>query len=108
MKQCPICHGTGKVLEDSQEYEFITRDPATNRCLYCDGKGLVGARKKLPEATIAPAAKPRREPNPAPPAQEASEKKRKAGRIEAVTASLTLTGPAAAIIEMIRSMGGEA
>jgi DnaJ-class molecular chaperone len=93
MKQCPICQGTGKVLEDSQEYEFLTRDPATNRCLHCDGKGLVGARKKLPA----------RSPKKGLSTNYTDEHKFKAGL---VMATLTLTGPAEHIIEMIRKMGG--
>lgn len=45
---CPVCAGTGKIKEDTNEYEFITRDPQTSRCLVCSGKGWVGTRTKLP------------------------------------------------------------
>lgn len=46
---CPICAGTGKITEDSQEYEFQTRDPHTQTCLTCSGTGEVAPRKKLPD-----------------------------------------------------------
>ena len=46
---CPICAGTGKITEDSQEYEFQTRDPHTQTCLTCSGTGMVPPRKKLPD-----------------------------------------------------------
>lgn len=46
--KCPICGGRGFLTENSQEYEFITRDPLTSVCLTCCGRGKVGAQKKLP------------------------------------------------------------
>lgn len=46
--KCPICGGRGFLTENSQEYEFITRDPLTSVCLTCCGRGKVGAHKKLP------------------------------------------------------------
>lgn len=46
---CPICAGKGKITEDSQEYEFQTRDPHTQTCLTCSGSGLVAPRKRLPD-----------------------------------------------------------
>ncbi len=46
---CPICAGKGKITEDSQEYEFQTRDPHTQTCLTCSGTGEVAPRKKLPD-----------------------------------------------------------
>ncbi len=46
---CPICHGTGKLHEDSEEYEFQTRDPHSGTCLTCSGTGEVGIRQKLPD-----------------------------------------------------------
>lgn len=46
---CPICAGTGKITEDSQEYEFQTRDPHSETCLTCSGSGLVAPRKRLPD-----------------------------------------------------------
>ena len=39
---CPVCAGTGKIKEDTNEYEFITRDPQTSRCLVCSGLCFVG------------------------------------------------------------------
>ncbi|MCB5262564.1 MAG: hypothetical protein LHW64_06790 [Candidatus Cloacimonetes bacterium] len=45
---CPVCAGAGKIKEDTNEYEFLTRDPQTSRCLVCSGKGWVGTRTKLP------------------------------------------------------------
>lgn len=47
--KCPICHGTGKVHENSDEYNYETRDPRTDRCLICNGSGIIHARKKLPD-----------------------------------------------------------
>jgi len=46
---CPICQGTGRITEDSNEYEFQTRDPHTQTCLTCSGTGLVAPRKRLPD-----------------------------------------------------------
>lgn len=46
---CPICQGSGYIKEDSQEYEFQTRDPHTQTCLTCSGTGLVAPRKRLPD-----------------------------------------------------------
>jgi DnaJ-class molecular chaperone len=46
---CPICAGTGKLYEDSAEYEFQTRDPHSETCLTCSGTGEVGIRQKLPD-----------------------------------------------------------
>lgn len=46
---CPICAGTGKITEDSNEYEFQTRDPHTQTCLTCSGTGEVAPRRKLPD-----------------------------------------------------------
>lgn len=46
LTECPICHGSGRVTE-SLDYEFVTRDPETSRCLICDGSGHVHPGKKL-------------------------------------------------------------
>ena len=46
---CPICAGTGKITEDTNEYEFQTRDPHTQTCLTCSGTGEVAPRKRLPD-----------------------------------------------------------
>ncbi|MDP3115071.1 MAG: hypothetical protein Q8M98_09920 [Candidatus Cloacimonadaceae bacterium] len=48
MKLCPVCNGKGTITEDTKIYEFITRDPQTNRCLFCNGKGFIGKRKNPP------------------------------------------------------------
>ncbi len=50
---CPICKGSGKIHEDSVEYEFISRDAITKRCLYCDGSGMIAPRVKLPDGRFA-------------------------------------------------------
>jgi len=47
--KCPICHGSGTVTENTEEYQFETRDPITSRCLVCDGSGYISPRKKLPD-----------------------------------------------------------
>lgn len=36
---CPVCLGAGTVTEDTEAYEFESRDPITSRCLICDGSG---------------------------------------------------------------------
>lgn len=46
---CPICKGSGKIHEDATEYEFITREAITKRCLYCDGSGKIEPRVKMPD-----------------------------------------------------------
>lgn len=51
--RCPVCQGTGIVKEDTRKYEFITRDPKTNRCLVCNGEGYLNARSKLPNGAEA-------------------------------------------------------
>lgn len=105
MKQCPICHGTGKLHEDAKEYEFLTRDPRTDRCLYCDGRGYVGARKAAPGTRILKTEGQRdREKNDLHEALPRLEDK---ARTSGVTASLSFSGPAEYIIELIRRMGGE-
>ena len=45
---CPVCRGNGVVKENAKEYEFITRDPITAKCLVCNGRGWLNARTKLP------------------------------------------------------------
>lgn len=47
-RTCPICAGTGVVKEDADQYEFVTRDPITSKCMICNGTGEVGTNKKLP------------------------------------------------------------
>ena len=47
-RSCPICAGTGVVKEDADQYEFVTRDPITSKCMICNGTGEVGTNKKLP------------------------------------------------------------
>lgn len=47
-RTCPICAGTGVVKEDANQYEFVTRDPITSKCMICNGTGEVGTNKKLP------------------------------------------------------------
>ena len=57
---CPICNGAGTITEDTLEYEFVTRDPKTDTCLICAGKGLLPVSAKLPDGTPARAlTKPR-------------------------------------------------
>lgn len=46
---CPICQGQGKLSEDPEQYDFVTRDPQTSICLICGGSGHVGPRKLLPD-----------------------------------------------------------
>ena len=45
---CPVCRGNGVVKENAKEYEFVTRDPITAKCLVCNGRGWLNARTKLP------------------------------------------------------------
>ncbi len=46
--KCPVCQGVGTVKEDATEYEFVTRDPMTNKCLVCNGTGILNPSTKLP------------------------------------------------------------
>lgn len=46
--QCPVCRGMGTVKEDATEYEFVTRDPMTSKCLVCNGTGILNPSTKLP------------------------------------------------------------
>ena len=46
---CPVCQGQGKLSEDPEQYDFVTRDPQTNLCLICGGSGFIGPRKLLPD-----------------------------------------------------------
>lgn len=48
MMRCPSCQGKGKVTEDREQYDFVSRDPLTSRCHVCNGTGEVGPRKMLP------------------------------------------------------------
>jgi len=48
MMECPVCQGKGTITEDSRHYEFHTRDPKTEKCLVCNGTGVVSPNKKLP------------------------------------------------------------
>jgi hypothetical protein len=112
MKQCPICHGTGKLHEDAQEYEFLTRDPRTDRCLYCDGWGYVGARKAAPGTRILKTegqrdrGKDAGAESGAPAAAPRTDKVKVAYKVGEVMANLSFSGPADYIIELIRRMGG--
>lgn len=47
--KCPICKGKGKIMEDTEEYEFVTRDAINSTCLYCMGHGTISPNKKLPD-----------------------------------------------------------
>lgn len=38
VNRCPICKGSGIVSLD-RGHVFVTRAPATHRCLFCDGSG---------------------------------------------------------------------
>lgn len=46
---CPICKGSGSLTEDAEIYQFVTRDPQTNTCLICAGRGWMSPNKKLPD-----------------------------------------------------------
>lgn len=46
--ECPICLGTGVIKEDANQYEFVTREPISSRCLICNGSGKVWPCSKLP------------------------------------------------------------
>lgn len=46
--KCPVCHGSGTVKEDANEYEFVTRDPISSKCLVCNGTGILNPSTKLP------------------------------------------------------------
>jgi hypothetical protein len=46
---CPICQGTGKLHENSEEYELHTREPHSETCLTCSGTGMVGIRQQMPD-----------------------------------------------------------
>ncbi len=46
--KCPVCHGSGLVTENAQEYEFVTRDPISSKCLVCNGTGVLNPSTKLP------------------------------------------------------------
>lgn len=46
--ECPICLGTGVIKEDANQYEFVTREPISSRCLVCNGSGKVWPCSKLP------------------------------------------------------------
>lgn len=50
---CPICHGKGTLTEDAKQYEFVTRDPQTSKCLICNGTGFLGIFASLPDGTPA-------------------------------------------------------
>lgn len=46
--KCPVCQGKGTLTEDVREYEFITRDPITSKCMICNGTGILNPSTKLP------------------------------------------------------------
>lgn len=45
---CPVCQGKGTLTENTQEYEFITRDPITAKCMICNGTGWLNPSTRLP------------------------------------------------------------
>lgn len=61
---CPACSGQGKITEDKNKYDFISRDPKTSACLICSGSGHVGNRQLLPNGkpvtSLAAATQPKR------------------------------------------------
>lgn len=52
MTECPICGGKGKITEDTNVYDFVTRDPLTERCHICSGTGQVGFMTRLPNGRL--------------------------------------------------------
>lgn len=46
--KCPVCQGKGTITENAREYEFITRDPITSKCMICNGEGWLNPSTKLP------------------------------------------------------------
>ncbi len=51
--KCPICKGQGSIKENVEEYEFVTRSPSTDKCLFCNGSGWVSPLKKLADGSRA-------------------------------------------------------
>jgi len=45
---CPVCQGKGTLTENAKEYEFITRNPITSKCMICNGTGILNPNTKLP------------------------------------------------------------
>lgn len=89
---CPICNGTGRIKEDKQVYEFLTREPHNEMCLICMGSGKIAPRKKLPNGRFAhemvDAGKKTIVPKVKPP------KKPKAAAVEAKQDAVVLKTPA--------------
>jgi hypothetical protein len=100
---CPVCKGQGTVTEDQVNYEFITRDPVTSRCLICHGTGVVGANKKLPNGTFA------RSVPQGPPPSKLNLRRRGIDPSEEPAAPLPDTGPFAhvRIRDSVRTSDGE-
>lgn len=50
-KTCPVCRGNGYITENINEIERTFTPPVTTRCHICSGKGYLGVRSKIFQAT---------------------------------------------------------